>query len=98
MGERTKKLKAELDQIPRHRIHKKRRNNAIGLAICVFAFVMPWIEHMMGFADDEQFPVVFRMLLFGLGAFMVSKSQIVDYLRFVPAALRDILGGRGGGG
>lgn len=96
--ERTQQLKADLAQIPRHRIRKKRIHTAIGLAICAFAFVMPWIESRLGFQDDEQFPVMFRMLLFGLGAFMVSKSQIVDYLRFVPAALRDILGGRGGDG
>lgn len=94
--ERTQELKAELAQIPRHRIRKKRLHTAIGLAICLFAVMLPWLEQVLQFDDDQQFPTWFRMLVFGLGAWTISKSQIIDYLRFIPAAMADIFRAKGG--
>ena len=74
----TQKIRA----IPTAKQSKKAWQTLTGALVVITGFALPKVV--------PEFPLWFAMGVVGFGFFIASKEYVVNYLGFIPAAIRDI--------
>ncbi len=82
----TQKIQA----IPAAKQSKKAWQTLTGALVVIAGFALPKVV--------PEFPLWFAMGVVGFGFFIASKEYVVNYLGFVPAAIRDVLSAIKGNG
>jgi len=72
---------AQLNKIPAESRKRKWYVSLAGIASIAIGAAMP---------KFLEFPWYIGAAVFGFGCFLVSKDLVIAYLRFIPAAIRDI--------
>lgn len=71
----------KLHKIPKRSRKKKWQLTLVGIVLIVVGLAMP---------KFLNFPWHVGTATFGYGCFLISKDLLIGYLRFIPAAIRDI--------